>query len=283
MKKIINISLLLSLSALVIIGFNSCEEEDDYDFSQIEPKVFGVDGPASTPAHGNSSYPVVYEAAYFRGGSSLDWSVETDKGEGTVEIVLEDVESFEGKVANITFPQRSEADSATITVVETTMGGVQSAPFTMRVALTPFCPVDMDAWAGDYTGTEPGTHSPEVTMSTTENLNELKVEGLAYFVPNSWGENWTEGDGSCLMQFGCGNTVIIQPQWIGDTDYPDSYGISGTGTFDPDNMVINLSYDVFYGWDGSAGSSAFGDFLPVEFTLNGKASQTVKKFSGSKK
>jgi hypothetical protein len=56
------------------------------------------------------------------------------------------------------------------------------------------------------------------------------------------------------MKFSCGEEIVIEPQWIGDSDYPDVYGIKGSGTFDPNTKTIILTYDVAYGWDGSDGS-----------------------------
>lgn len=274
MKKILMISILLLSGAII---FNACDDEEDYNWNEYKPVFIGtINGPAEVAASGLADYPYQYEVSYYRGGSTFEWTVTTELGTGEVIVNTEDVLEVVGKKASIVFPQRSEADVATISVVETTENGVSSEPYTMEVQLNAFCPYDMEPFAGDYTGTAAGAHDPVVTMETTDNLNELHVFGLAYFVPNAWGENWVEGDGSCYLEFACGDEVVIKPQWIGDTDYPDTYGIIGEGTVDVDNKVIDLVYEVYYGWDGSTGTSASGP-VPTTLTLDGKMIETIKE------
>lgn len=262
MKKIIYYSIILLVSSLV---FNSCsDDENDFDWKNYKPGFVGsINGPAEVSAHGIADYPYTYEVSYYRGGSVFDWEVTTYSGDGEVVVETETVLKADGKVANIIFPQRSTLDSALITVVETTANGVSGDPETKMVYLNPFCPYDMEPFVGDYVGTAEDTHASMVTMETTENLNELRVSGLAEFVPRDWGENWVEGDGSCLIEFGCGDVVTIRPQWIGDSDYPDVYGIVGDGTVDVENKTITLNYQVFYGWDGAEGADASGPVTTV--------------------
>jgi hypothetical protein len=275
MKKILMISILLLSGAFI---FNACDdEENDYNWNEYTPVFIGtINGPAEVAASGLADYPYNYEVSYYRGGSTFEWTVTTELGTGEVIVNTEDVLEAKGKKASIVFPQRSEEDIATITVVETTANGVSSEPYSIEVQLNPFCPYDMEPFAGDYTGTGEPYHAPVVSMETTDNLNELHVFGLAYFVPTFWGENWVEGDGSCYIEFSCGDVVTIKPQWIGDTDYPDSYGITGEGTVDVDNKVIDLVYEVYYGWDGSTGTSAYGP-ITTTLTLNGKMIETIKE------
>ena len=133
----------------------------------------------------------------------------------------------------------------------------------------------MGDFVGNYSGTSAGNHAPTVELVAEHGLNVIRAKGLAYFVPNSWGENWVKGDGSCVLEFGCGDVVTIYPQWIGDTDYPDSYGIDGTGTVDVANKVINLDYTVYYGWSGGSGSTAAE--ISTTLTLGGKVIKSVVK------
>lgn len=266
-----------------VVIFNSCKDEDGYNWNNYEPVILGeINGPSEVAAHGLADFPYVYKVSYYRGGSSFDWTVTTQSGIGDVIVTPIDVLEAEGLKISVVFPQRSVVDTAIITVVETTSAGVSSEPKSTKVTLNPFCPYDMELFAGDYTGTAAGYHDPTVTMETTDNLNELHVYGLAYFVPESWGENWTDGDGSCVIQFACDDKVVILPQWIGDSDYPDVYGISGSGKVNVDNKVISLDYEVFYGWDGSTGTSAYG-VISTDLTLNGKMLKVVKEIQPGKK
>jgi len=240
--------ILASISFLVVIAlmFSACEKppveeaNEDYDYGKIIPLVSAIAGPTAVAAHGLSEFPYTYSAPT-RGGSSWAWTVTTISGAGAAEITLEE----NGRIAKINFPQRSAADTATVSVIETTMGGVSSVAKTLKVALAAFCPYLWADWAGNYAGTS-GSHSDPVVFTATADLNHFKVDGLADFVYSSWGESWTSGDGSCIASFSCGNVFTILNQVIGDTDYPDVYLIDGTGTVDPATKTISLVYTVYY-------------------------------------
>lgn len=240
--------ILASISFLVVIAFmfSACEKppveeaNEEYDYSKIVPIVSAIAGPSTVAAHGLSEFPYTYSAPT-RGGSSWAWTVTTLAGTGSAEITLEE----NGRIAKINFPQRSVVDTATISVIETTMGGVSSVAKTLKVALEAFCPYLWADYAGNYTGTS-GSHSDPVVFTATTDLNHFKIDGLADFVNSSWGENWTSGDGSCIGSFACGDVFTILNQEIGDTDYPDTYLIDGTGTVDPVNKTISLIYTVYY-------------------------------------
>ncbi|HKL31060.1 MAG TPA: hypothetical protein VJ919_00930 [Tangfeifania sp.] len=245
MKKTIFFTLIIGA---VVAVLNSCTTppmeaaQEAYDYNAIVPKVLGeIVGPEVV----TQTFTNEYTVGYHRGGSTWSWSAD----EATIVSVSEDT-----RVATLEFGAYPSDGFATITVTETTMGGITSDPVSKEIEVQRYCPYDMAALEGDYTGTVPDIHGPTVTMEQTSNLNELRVYNLAWFVPNDWGENWVEGDGSCIMKFSCDEIVTIDPQWIGDSDYPDVYGIKGSGTFDPDTKTITLTYDVAYGWDGSDGA-----------------------------
>ena len=233
--------------------FSACEKppvelaNEEYDYGKIVPVVSAIAGPTAVAAHGLSEFPYTYSAPT-RGGSSWAWTVTTLTGTGTAEITLEE----NGRIAKINFPQRSAADVATVSVIETTMGGVSSVAQTLDVDLAAFCPYLWADYAGNYTGTS-GAHSDPVVFTATPDLNHFKVEGLADFVNSSWGENWTSGDGSCIASFSCGDVFTILKQEIGDTDYPDTYLIEGSGTVDPVAKTITLAWEVFYTGGSQAG------------------------------
>lgn len=244
--------ILISLLMGVLVFFSACEDDNDYDFDSIVPVVLSITGPGSVPAHGLLEFPTRYHVPH-RGGSTFEWSVTRESGLGATIVLDEEFSS----IAYITFDQSDDFDVATISVVETTMGGVTSEPGTRNIELEPFCPYDMDELVGEWTGTS-GSHDEVLFASTTPNLNELRMTGLAGFVNFSWGETWTDGDGSAVLEFSCGDVVTIHYQWIGDSDFPDVYHMDGEGTFDPETKTIELSYVVYY-----TGSSAG----PIETTL----------------
>jgi hypothetical protein len=222
----------------LLVMFSACEDKDDYDYNAIEPIISSITGPGEVAAHGLVDFPTRFHVPH-RGGSTFAWEVG---GHGAQSIVLdEDYPS----VAYITFKQSSDTTAATITVVETTEGNKVSEPFSRDIVLTPFCPVDMDALTGEWVGTSPN-NDDVLIAGTTGNLNELTIKGLAGFINFAWGENWTSGDGTALLDFRCGNLVVIEEQVIGETDYPDTYKMDGVGTFDFDNQTITLTYVVYY-------------------------------------
>ncbi|MFA5648229.1 MAG: hypothetical protein WC951_07940 [Bacteroidales bacterium] len=236
--------IILIISSLAI-SLSSCKEEDVYDYDSIEPIIFDITGDMVATAHGNEAYPFTYSVPQ-RGGSSYVWIVG---GKGGGEVVQDETYP---SIAYITFNHSSVPTSAVVTVIETTCGGKVSEPFSKEIELLGFCPYNMGEYVGNYYGTQPGDHAPLVKFEAVDGLNIIRAYDLAYFI-NLGGEEWTEGDGSCLIEFGCGDIVTIPPQWIGDSNYPDSYGIYGNGTVDPETKKISLDYVICYGWKGSSG------------------------------
>lgn len=234
-KKLIFPAILAMVVASATM-FYGCSE-DDYDFNQIVPVILEIQGPAEVAASGLTEFPITYKVPH-RGGSSYNWVIGGHGGTFVQDATYPNI-------ARVTFSQSSELTDATITVTETTMGGITSDPFSRTIILTPFCPYDMDALAGEWSGTS-GSNDPILYLTTTENLNELKIKGLAGFINFSWGENWTSGDGSAIMEFSCGEVITIVRQKIGETDYPDEYFIEGTGTYDVENTTLTIQYQVFY-------------------------------------
>ena len=246
------------------VVFVGCEETSDYDFNAIEPIVGPIVGAGEVAAHGLTDFPTTYSVPH-RGGSTFAWSVAVPGG-GNSTIVLDQTYS---SIAYITFPQSSVLTSATISVVETTMGGKTSPARTRQIVLTPFCPYDMDALVGNWTGSS-GANANPVVATRTANLNELRLRGLAGFIQSSWGENWVSGDGSAVIEFICGDLIKIDRQQIGQTDYPDTYFLDGTGTYNPTTRAITLTYVVYY---------TGGNTAPITTTLTKQKMGEVEPFT----
>lgn len=121
--KLINILGIMLLGMIVM--FSSCEEKDDYDYDAIEPIVQDIVGPNSVRGGLIHDY-----RARGRGGSSYEFSTAgvVDSftalaGEEVYGITVDFDESFDNKVASIT-------------VVETTMGGKVSEPYTKEISVS---------------------------------------------------------------------------------------------------------------------------------------------------
>jgi len=268
MKKYRNIIFLfiLALGGLSLL-FAGCEEEDNYNYDNITPKLIGgISGPKVATASGSSAYNY---SVLHRGGSTYQWNVTGN--DATIE-----QDSEVPSRATITWAQSSVDAQAVLTVTETTLGG-KTASASDTVDLMAFCPYPVEDYAGDWTGTT-ADHADPVVIEAGENPNQVIVHGLAEFVNTAWGESWTEGDGSCVMEFKCGDVVTISNQWIGDTDYPDVYYIEGTGSVDPEAMTITLDYEVFY-----AGGDASAAEISTTLTLGGAKKQAQQSFVKNKR
>ncbi len=243
--KTLNIFSLMLMGVLVMLS--SCEKEDDYNFDAIEPIIFSMDGPPLLAAHGLPEFPEKYSVAH-RGGSSFDWTLG---GHGGTYVVDDDFES----IIYVTWNQSDADTEGTITVTETTAGGVTSDPFTYTVTLTAFCPEVMDTWGGDWVShnflgeTDYGYEDVEVEVVGTA-LNTLKLNAFFDWVTvGFWEENWIPGEGNegnAIIEFDCGNTVKIDSQLLGVTYEWGPYWLWGEGTFDPDTKTIVLNYSI--GW-----------------------------------
>ena len=109
----------ISFFAALVMILSACEKSDidkandEYDFSKVIPAVQGVSGPTSVV----QTFPETYAVNYYRGGSTWSWSVTG----GTLVSTSDDTHSIE-----VDFPALGDV---TITVTETTLGGVTSEPF----------------------------------------------------------------------------------------------------------------------------------------------------------
>lgn len=263
MRKIIVGLAITILSSFLLV--TSCvtppieAAQEVYDYNAIVPKVLGLNGPSDAIGHGLSDFPVEYSASYFRGGSTLEW--EASGGATILEVI--DVGSFKGRKAKVVFPQISEAATVIITVTETTMGGVRSEPYSFEVNLSPYCPLDLDEFVGEYTVSD-GVDSGVCTISRDpgDPLFGLIVNGpLSY---------WTgEGNGGMLKikLDGCTNAVSYSKQATGAIE--ETYGEitmaqnneEGANGFNPEDKSITITAT------HSVSAGSFGAWTTV-FTKN---------------
>jgi|GEM_PF-883217 len=248
MKNKSNIFLSLLLGMLVF--FSACEDDNDYNYDAIVPIVMSITGPDIVAAHGLTDFPTTFRVPY-RGGSTFEWSVSTQSGRGATVVLDENYSS----IARITFDQSAEPDVATITVVETTMGGITSDPASRNVNLSPFCPVDVDEWAGTWASHNfLGESDFGVTEITAEPvadvLNTIRFRNFFdWVVVGFWDENWIPGvggDGHFVLEVDCDFPEFSGTTLLGETYEWTTYWMHYEGEFDLDNMQITVYYDI--GW-----------------------------------
>lgn len=243
-------NILFTIIILVVVAVvNSCTTppmeaaQDAYDYNAIIPKVLGkINGPTIAI----QTFTADYTVGYYRGGSTWNWS-STD---ATVKSVSEDTHKV-----TIEFAEYPADGHATVTVTETTMGGITSDPVSLEVEVKKYCPLTngvadlVGSWSGDDAGYE-----SEVTTSVSG--TSLEVSGLSVgMITGWWGEVILEG-GSFLMTVNEDGTVNIPRQYIYTTEYdgaPYRYEIIGNGTWDNCTATPSLliTYDIYYEGDAS--------------------------------
>lgn len=102
------------------ISFSACEEDDDYDYDAIEPKVQGIVGPTGVLGGFTHQY-----LAVVRGGSTYEF---TSTGAIASITTLD-----EPHAVSVSFEESYHPESAQLTVVETTYGGIVSEPYTIDI------------------------------------------------------------------------------------------------------------------------------------------------------
>jgi hypothetical protein len=249
--------LLAIVILMVAVMYNSCTTppieaaQEAYDYNAIIPKVLdGVQGPEIAI----QTFTADYTIGYYRGGSTWNWSA----ADATVSSVSEDT-----RVATIEFNTFPADSFATVTVTETTMGGITSDPVSMEVRVKKYCPLVngnadlVGSWSGDD-----GGYDSQIT--TVVSGTSLEVSGLSVgVITDWWGEAILEG-GSFLLTVNEDGTLNIPRQYIYTTEWdgdPYRYEIIGSGTWDNcgTSPSLLISYDIYYEGDEEGIGSAYGD------------------------
>lgn len=246
MKKNIFYSLGVLLAFALV--FTSCDKEDDYDFDNYTPVlVGGVSGPASGFASGLA--PLTYSVVY-RGGSTYAWSVS---GIGAT-IEHGDFTS----VALITFDQSDVDADVTVSVTETTKGGVSSETATYEVSLMKFKAMAIEEFLGSWTGTENGeaitltaVAGPDASSITFMPTDGLPAIQAPIFV--GWGESFQPGyepNGAITLDLDLNTGDISFAHYWGQTlPGPYDYWISGSGLWS--GVDKSLRFTCWMQWDDS--------------------------------
>ncbi|TVQ93939.1 MAG: hypothetical protein EA393_01555 [Bacteroidetes bacterium] len=119
-------NIILYLSALLLgmaVIFSGCEESVDYDYDAIEPIVQGITGNTEVRGGTEGTY-----RARGRAGSTYEFS-----STGAIASVTA-IEGIHDGVT-VAFDESHDNQTATLTVVETTMGGVVSEPYSIEISV----------------------------------------------------------------------------------------------------------------------------------------------------
>jgi len=126
---------LLGIFVAFLFLFSACEKtaieeaQENYDYDKTIPGIIGgISGKTSVVKTNTKEYSL----GYFRGGSTWAWSATGAE--------VQAIEGSNGTKVDVFFNQSNDelSDSVTITVVETTKGGVVSDPATIRVFVSSF-------------------------------------------------------------------------------------------------------------------------------------------------
>lgn len=246
MKKT-NVYLLFYFMALAFVCI-TCKDEDDFDYNNITPVIYGeISGDEEVVASGAS-----YEYSVTpRGGSVFTWAVE---GADATVTPVQDT----SYIANVIVPSSFDPDTLiTISVTETTMGGIFSEPLELQVIVSAFCTFDIDNFTGRFTcsdtteGEYYGDYSVNFTKDTTTENRIINDNFWDY--PDDGETIYYDLSGDAYQ------TVTVPLQ-----DFVFKDGMTGTvegaGIYDACNSTMSVDYILLYGKDTNDVHHEF--FLP---------------------
>ncbi|TFH39691.1 MAG: hypothetical protein E4G95_00405 [Bacteroidia bacterium] len=228
------------------------QANDEYNFNKIVPVVQGITGPSNA----TQTFSENYSASYYRGGSTWSWSAVG----ATITSTSEDT-----RTVQLTFTSFGEA---TVTVTETTMGGITSDPFDKVIAVAEFCPMTRDDFLGTWTGTEAGSTASDLTItfiagSAANEIVAKATAGIPAFlggVFTGWGEVFQAdyepvGDISIFVNAN-GSLSIPWTYWGQTLPGPYDYWYWGNGTmvWSGCGAAPTLRFDINLDYNGNAGS-----------------------------
>lgn len=259
MKKTIFFIIFMAAGLL----YNSCTTppievaQEAYDYNAIVPKVLGkIQGPEIAI----QTFTANYTIGYYRGGSTWNWSAN----EATVKSVSEDT-----RTATIEFTQYPSDGKATVTVTETTMGGITSEPVNLEVTVKKYCPLTngVAGLVGTWSGTDgQGDYTYPSIISSAVNGTSLSLTGVGVgFINDFWGEAVIAG-GTINITINVDGTLTIPRQFLFTTEYegaPYDYEIKGSGTWDNcgSSPKLLFDYDIYYAGDATGLAAQYKSYL----------------------
>lgn len=253
------------LTALVLI-FGACQKtdiqkaNDEYDFNKVIPIVQGISGPSNA----TQTFSESFSPSYFRGGSTWAWSVSAGASITSTSADTRDVD--------ILF---SEMGDVTLTLTETTLGGVTSEPYVMDIAVAEFCPMTRDDFLGTWVGTEEGkTAGPlTITFVAGTGANEIVAEATAgtpaimSAVFLGWGEVYQDGfgdEGDIILTVNENGSIGKNVRYWGQTlPGPYDYWTFNEGLWSGCGAAPTMDFDFALDWSGG-GSYGYKNTVHLE-------------------
>lgn len=244
----------IKILAIVAILFTmGCDDKEGYDYDAIIPKVLdGVQGPTEAV----QTFTATYSTSYFRGGSTWTWTASDAK----IKSVSDDTHS-----AVVEFDQYPADGYATITVTETTHGGLTSDPATLEVLVKKYCPLTngVNDLVGTWTGDD-GWFDCIITSAVSG--GKLQFSGMSFgFIEGFWGETVIDSK-PIEVTINEDGTLEIPRQYVYTTEYDGDtydYEIKGSGTWDNcgGSPVLVIKYDVYYAGDSAGLAETYSSYL----------------------
>jgi hypothetical protein len=271
---------LASFFLLILLSFSSCMEDpikdaqESYDYNAIVPKVLGgVQGPSVAV----QTFTADFSVGYHRGGSTWTWTATN----GAVVKSL----SADTRTATIQFVNFPSNGISTVSVTETTQGGITSEAASKNVEVKRYCPLPngIADMAGSWVG-EDAWYDSEITAVVSG--TELAVTGMSFgFITDWWGEEIIEG-GTIKIKVNIDGTVTIPRQYIYTTVYdgdPYDYEILGSGTWSNcgTSPSMLITYDIYYEGDAKGLAATYSPayldtpYMTADITLDKTKSATI--------
>ncbi len=242
-----------TLAVIVILFTLGCDSKDKYDYDAIIPKVLGgVQGPTEAV----QTFTATYSTTYFRGGSTWNWSVTDAK----IKSISDDTQT-----AIVQFDVFPADKHATVTVSETTHGGLTSESVSLEVLVKQYCPLPngVNGLVGNWPGDDAGYES---IITAKVSGTKLEMTGFGEgFIADFWGEG-VIAQGKVKVTINEDGTVDIPQQYVFTTEYdgdPYRYEIKGSGTWDNcgASPALVIKYDIYYEGESKGLAETYSSYL----------------------
>ncbi len=223
MKNIHNVLKTTGLLLLTLFIFSSCEKEDTYDYNSIYPVISTINGLTS----GLVQTQTVEYSVFPRGGSTFEWTVTN----ATIKSVNEVTNKVEVYLQN--------AGKVTVSVVETTLGGIKSEPKSIVFNVGEFCPFVIDNFLGAFNCDEEGYGVYGVNFTKNEAFPNRIYNDNFWDYAAAGQLIYYEFDGTLNQNV----NVPLQPFIFGDGS---EGSVVGSGKYDGCAHTLTVSYTVVY-------------------------------------
>lgn len=256
----------ISFLAALLLIVGACEKteiqkaNDEYDFGKVIPVVQGITGPANA----TQTFSESFSPSYYRGGSTFSWSVSTGAAITSTSTDTRDID--------VLF---SEMGDVTITLTETTLGGVTSEPYELDIQVAQFCPMTRDDFLGTWVGEESGKTSGPLTITFVAGTaaNEIVAEATAGIpaimggVFTGWGEAYQPGfgmEGDIVLIINENGSLTKRVDYWGQTlPGPYDYWSFNEGLWSGCGTAPTMDFDFSLDWSGG-GSSGYLNTVHLE-------------------